>query len=151
MPPTPRPIVISASPSSGDLRQIPPLAVIHEWPRVAPLIRSALERGEGSYVEADVAMACMGGMWQLWLVERGGEVAALCVSEIVNFPRKKKCLLRYLAGDWAAIEAHIPDIECWAREQGCDVLEGYARKGWVRKMPDWTECYVIMQKELTDA
>ena len=151
MPPTPKPIVISASHSSAELRQVPPLAVIHEWPRVAPLIRSALERGEGSYVEGDVALCCISGIWQLWIVERDGAVAALCVSEIVKFPRKKKCLLRYLAGDWPAIEAHIPGIEHWAREQGCDVLEGYARKGWVRRMPDWTEHYVIMQKELADA
>jgi hypothetical protein len=135
----------------GSLRQVPPLAVLHEWPRVAPLIREALERGEGSYLEADVAMACMGGLWGLWLVERDGQVAALCVSEIINFPRKKKCLLRYLAGDWETIEAHIPDIEAYARAQGCHMLEGYARRGWARRMGDWEQRYVILQKELVDA
>lgn len=148
MPQTAKPTERFNSHSLDRLYHVPPLAVIHEWPRVAPLIRSALERGEGSYVEADVAMCCMRGLWQLWIVERDGEVVALCVSEILNFPRLKKCLLRYLVGDWAVIEAHIPDIERWAREQGCHMLEGYARKGWARRMSGWTQRYVILQKEL---
>ena len=134
--------------TTGELRQIPALAVIHEWPRVASLVRQALERGEGSYAEADVAMACMAGAWKLWMVENGFNVTAICITEIVNFPRQRKCLLRYLAGSMEAIEPHIPAIEDYARREGCQVLEGYARKGRARRMPDWTQRQVIMQKEL---
>lgn len=134
--------------NTGELRQIPALAVIHEWPRVAALVRSVLERSEGSYAEADVAMACMAGAWKLWTVENEGDVLAICVSEIVNFPRKRKCQLRYLAGDWQAIEPHIPMIEDYARREGCQIIEGYARRGWARRMPDWSERQVILQKEL---
>ncbi|KKK55979.1 hypothetical protein LCGC14_3069120, partial [marine sediment metagenome] len=76
------------------------------------------------------------------------EPASICITEIVNFPRQRKCLLRYLAGSMEAIEPHIQAIENYARREGCKVLEGYARKGWARRMPDWTECHVIMQKEL---
>ncbi len=130
------------------LSQTPALAVIHEWPRVAMLVRKSLERGEGSYVEADVALACISGAWQLWIVERNGEVVAICVSEIMNFPRKRKCLLRYLAGDMPAIEDNISTIEHYARQAGCHMLEGYARKGWTRRMPNWTQTHVVMQKEL---
>ncbi len=132
------------------------MAVIHEWPRVAVLVRAALARGEGSYVEADVATACLLGGWTLWLVESLRErdeqgrlkVEAICVSEIVNFPRQRKCLLRYLAGSMEAIESHIDAIEDHARREGCQVLEGYARNGWKRRMPDWRQKYVIMQKDL---
>ena len=137
--------VVSAE--AGVLRQIPALAVIHEWPRVSPLIRRALE-GEGSYAEADVALYCIGGSSQLWLVERENEVSAVCITEIVKFPRQRKCMLRYLAGFMEAIEPHIPAVEDYARREGCQVLEGYARRGFVRRMPDWTREYVIMRKEL---
>lgn len=132
---------------AGVLRQVPALAVIHEWPRVASLIRQALE-GEGSYAEADVALFCISGSSWLWLVECEGEVTAICVTEIVNFPRQRKCMLRYLAGSMKAIEPHIPAIEDYARREGCAVMEAYARKGFVRRMPDWTQEYVIMRKEL---
>ena len=130
------------------LRQVPVLAVIHEWPRVADLVRSALERGEGSYCEADVAMACMGGMWQLWIVEYDGEVVSIAITELINFPRQRKCLIRYIAGELDLVKIHTHEIEAFARREGCKVLEGYARKGWTRAMPDWTEKYVVMQKEL---
>ncbi len=134
--------------NTGQLRQIPALAVIHEWPRVADLVRQALERGEGSYAEGDVALHCIGGAWKLWMVENEFNVTAICITEIVNFPRKRKCLLRYLAGSMEAIEPHIPAVEDYARREGCQVFEGYARRGFVRRMPDWTERQVIMQKEL---
>ena len=133
---------------SGHLRQVPPLAVIHEWPRVASLVRSALARGEGSYVEADVALCCIGGTWKLWLVESEGEVTAICITEIVNFPRRRKCLLRYLAGSTGAIEPHIPAIEDYARREGCQVFNALTRKGFVRWAPDWSQKYIIMEKEL---
>jgi hypothetical protein len=132
--------------NTGHLHQVPQLAVIHEWPRVASLVRDAL--WEGSYAESDVALACMAGAWKLWMVGDGFNVMAICITEIVNFPRKRKCLLRYLSGTMEAIEPHIPAIEDYARREGCQVLEGYARRGFVRRMPDWTERQVIMQKEL---
>lgn len=134
--------------NTGHLRQIPALAVIHEWPRVAPLVRQALDRGEGSYAEADVALYCISGASQLWLVENDSEVTAICITQIANLPRKRKCFLRYLAGSMEAIKPHISAIEDYARREGCKTLECYARKGWARRMPDWTQLYVVMQKEL---
>lgn len=139
---------LSISELPTTLRQVPPLAVIHEWPRVAGLVRKALERGEGSYAEADVAMACMSGVWQLWVVEYEKEVCSIAITELITFPRQKKCLIRYIAGVLDVVRLHIHEIEDFARREGCKVLEGYARKGWVRAMPDWSEKYVIMQKEM---
>ena len=130
------------------LKQVPGLAVIHEWPRVAGLVRKAIERGEGSYAEADIAVACMSGMWQLWIVEYEDEVMSIAITELINFPRQRKCLIRYIAGALDIVRLHVHEIEDYARRENCKVLEGYARRGWVRAMPDWTEKYVIMQKEL---
>ncbi len=129
-------------------RQVPAIAVIHEWPRVADLVRSALESGEGSYLEADVAVACMSDMWQLWIVEFEGEIVSICISQIVDFPRQRKCLLRYIAGDLDLVKIYAHEIEDWARRKGCKVLEGYARRGWIRAMPDWSEKFSVIHKEL---
>ena len=139
---------VHAMNTASSLRQIPAPAVIYEWPRVASLVRTALARGEGSYSESDVATACLTGAWVLWIVDTGGMVAAICVSQIADFPKQRKCILRYLAGSMEAIEPHIPSIESYARREGCKVLEGYARKGWTRRMPDWTQKNVVMQKDL---
>ncbi len=145
---TPKPTEILSTSSPGSLRLIPPLAVLHEWPRVASFVRRALERGEGSYLEADVALACMAGQWQLWVMGQDGEIKAVGVTEIVNFPRLRKCLIRYLSGDLETIMPHWAAFESWARERECHVLEIYGRKGWERVLPDWTKRHVIFTREL---
>jgi len=133
---------------SGSLRLIPPLAVLHEWPRVESLVRRGLEQGEGTYLETDVAHYCMTGQWQLWVMGDEGEIKAVGITEIVNFPRQRKCLLRYLAGDLKAVLPHWDTFESWAREQGCHVFEIYGRKGWERILSDWTKQYVILTRKL---
>ncbi len=133
---------------SADLRQIPALDVLHEWPRVAPFVRKALEHGEGSYLEADVGHYCMTGEWQLWVIGRGGKIQAVGITEIVNFPRQRKCLIRYLSGDLQEILPHWAVFESWAREQGCTRFEIYGRKGWERVLPDWTKQHVIFTRNL---
>jgi hypothetical protein len=119
-----------------------------EWPRAAPLVRAALERGEGSYSESDIARALLSGAWQLWLAERG-EVVALGITEIIDFPRKRKCLLRYLAGDMEAIAEHAPQIEAWAIDHGCHIIMAHGRKGWARHW-NWPVCHVVLEKQLGD-
>ena len=146
---THKPTEHSPSSSPGSLRQIPPLAVLHEWPRVAPLVRLALAHGEGSYLETDVANYCINGVWQLWVIGGEGEIKAIGISEVVTFPRQKKCLIRYLAGDLEAALPHWPAFESWAREQGCHVFEIYGRKGWVRKLHGWREVSAILQRTIS--
>ena len=134
--------------SPASLRQIPPLAVLYEWPRVAPLVRQAMEQGDGCYLEADVAMACMAGQWQLWVSGSGGEIKAVLITEILNFPRKRKCLLRYAAGTLGGILPHWEVFASWAREQGCDMVEIYGREGWEKTLPEWKKCHAVFQREL---
>ena len=132
----------------ADLHLIPPLAVLHEWPRVAPFVRRALEHGEGSYLEADVAMACMAGQWQLWVIGQDDEIQAVGITEIVNFPRQRKCLIRYLSGTLEAVLPHWAVFESWAREQKCHTFEIYGRKGWERVLSDWKKQHVIFTRNL---
>ncbi|MGI9489039.1 MAG: hypothetical protein ACR2RF_24775 [Geminicoccaceae bacterium] len=90
----------------------------------------------------------MGG-WLLWVAERDDAVAAICITEIIDFPRQRKCLMRYLAGDMDVISEHAPRIEAYAVANGCQVLEAYTRRGMARLRPDWDQKYIILQKELT--
>ena len=132
----------------GSLRQIPPSAVLHEWPRVAALVRRALAQGEGSYIESDVAMYCMTGRWQLWVMGQDGDITSVGITEVANFPRQRKCLIRYLSGDLETILPHWAAFESWARGQGCHMFEIYGRKGWGRMLPDWTQSLSIFTRAI---
>ena len=133
--------------SSDSWRAVEPDDLPVHWPRYAPLVRRALMAGEGSYTEGDVLLALLAGQWRLWA--HGEEPASICITEIVQFPRQKKCLVRYVAGDWEHFSAHLGQMESYAHGQGCKIIEAYMRKGLTRMLPpDWAARYVIMAKEL---
>lgn len=121
-----------------------------DWPRYAPLVRRALMAGEGSYNERDVLLALLSGQWRLWSYNAPEEVAqSICITEIQNFPRVRKCLVRYIAGEWEHYEKYLKLMETYARGEGCNRVEAYMRKGLVRMLPpDWRARYTIMVKEL---
>ncbi len=137
-------------PSSAEWRPTDPVDLPKDWPLYAPLVRRALEAGEGSYNERDVLFALLAGQWRLWIYgELGAAPASICITEIVNFPRKRKCLLRYIAGEWRHFQKYLNLMETYARGEGCNLIEAYMRKGLGRMLPpDWTTRHVIMVKEL---
>lgn len=105
---------------------------------------------EGSYSERDVMIALLAGQWRLWACGSvGAQPMSICITEIVAFPRQKKCLVRYIAGEWEHFEANLAHMEAYARGQGCKIIEAYMRKGLTRMLPpDWAARSVIMCKEL---
>jgi len=122
-----------------------------DWPLIAPQVRRALMAGEGSYNERDVLMACLSGHWQLWRFgEQGGETEAICITETVQFPRQRKLVVRYAAGSERHFTEWLDLVEQYARDQGCQVIEAYSRRGWIKKLPDWHCRHVVMVKELKD-
>lgn len=142
---------ISSLAETTILYQVPPGLILHAWPLVRPLIVRALDSGEGSFHEADVAMACMTGAWQMWTAQAPKDDApvAIAVTEIVTFPHLKKLVIRYVAGELNLIQHHGTAVMAFGRQNGCTMIELYGRRGWSKVLPDeWTERYVIMQKEL---
>lgn len=119
--------------------------MIGEWPRVAGLLEKSLR--EGSFSLPDLARACITGAWSLWLFERDGEVVGAGVTEISDFPRMRKCLIRHMAGDAEILETHEATLVAYAAANRCDILEAYARKGLAKRL-GWIERAVVIQKEI---
>ncbi|MCH8243048.1 MAG: hypothetical protein IH897_10615 [Planctomycetes bacterium] len=95
-------------------------------------------------------LALLAGQWRLWACGvPDEEPASICITEIVNFPRQRKCLVRYIAGEWQHFGKYLKLMETYARGEGCNRIEAYMRKGLGRMLPpDWTTRHVIMVKEL---
>ena len=138
------------TPSSAEWRPTDPADLPKDWPLYAPLVRRVLMTGEGSYNERDVLLALLVGQWRLWAYGAPDEEpASICITEICNFPRQRKCLVRYIAGEWIHFGEYLNLMETYARGEGCNCIEAYMRKGLVRMLPpDWATRHVIMVKEL---
>jgi hypothetical protein len=123
------------------------------WPRIRPFVDRALSHAGGRYAPADVLAALLRAQMQLW-VAIGGDgddgIEAVLVTEIIDYPRRRRCNLFLSAGN--ALEAcleHLPTIETWARAQGCDAIEASGRPGWERVLPGFRRTHVMLEKDLS--
>src|SRR5690606_38437080 len=134
-----------------ELRGVPAGAVPALWPRVEALVQRACVRSDGRYEADDVLRALQAREMQLWiaLARPGLAIACVCVTEIVDYPRERRCGLVFCAGvqpeRWLGC---LGGIECWARQQGCAALELQGRPGWERLLGDWTKTHVVLRKRI---
>jgi hypothetical protein len=77
------------------------------------------------------------------------EILAVCVTEVINYPRKKYARVMILTGKerkkW--MDLYRESIEKWAIGIGCDGVESLARKGWEREFKDYDATHVLLEKE----
>jgi hypothetical protein len=81
---------------------------------------------------------------------QGDKVIAACLTEIVDYPLRKACNILAVAGaghglwaDWMA------QIEQWAINQGCDIIETRGRDGWLRVLGEHgfkKDCMVLVKE-----
>lgn len=131
------------------LLAVPPDVVPAFWQLVVPDLGKAIAHADGRYALEDVLAALLARDMQLWIAvdSRSMAIAAVCVTEIVNYPQEKRCGLVFCAG--RSVERwirHLDEIEAWAREQECDALELQGRPGWERLLPDWRKTHVLLSK-----
>lgn len=138
--------------STLNIRGIPSPLVDHFWKQCEPFIKRALDHSHGEMTASDIREFAKAGLVQLWVVVEGSRIVATCTSEIIIYPRLKRCRILTLAGnnstDWAEV-ANI-FIEKWALEQGCVGMEAITRKGLIPKLQNIGYSYkqAIMVKEL---
>lgn len=86
------------------------------------------------------------GQGQFWATDSGA-----IITQIVTFPSGSKvCRTHSGAGDLSALLNDLkPQIEAWAKAQGCShcLIEG--RDGWKRVHPDYSHHQTILTKTLS--
>ena len=129
------------------LTGVPSNKVRAVWPQVRPFIERALER-DGCYAPEDIVDMLEARDAQLWVAVGGEGIAAALVTKINLYPRQKRCVLFLSAGELKAHLRHLPEVEAWAKAQGCDVVELNGRPGWERVMPGYRRALVTLEKDL---
>ncbi len=85
---------------------------------------------------------------QLWAAVDGKNIEAVCVTEIIRYPRKRFANVLILTGRnrerWQGL--YQSSIEAWAKAESCDGVESLARLGWQRVFPDYRASHVKLEK-----
>ena len=112
-----------------------------------PLIEAGLHYTGGTHLYEDVVAAVEAGHLQAWFGPR-----TVCLTEILQSPRKKVFNVWLAAGDLGELRAMYPAVEQWARDQGCTIATFTGRPGWARTFlsaeEGWTQQLVVMTKDI---
>lgn len=99
---------------------------------------------QDTHTLGDVAREIIDGKAQHWRGEKS-EI----VTEIKSFPLVKVCRIWLAGGDMdELVNVMLPDVEAWAKDNGCTRVEIVGRKGWKRALPEYREPYAVLHKEL---
>ena len=97
--------------------------------RLRDKVQLALDHAGNTHQIEDLIDGVVEGVFQVWYHPR-----ALIITELLEFPRAKACNFFIAAGDGDALEVIRPDVEKWAKNQGCDRVVLTGRDGWMRAM-----------------
>lgn len=107
----------------------------------------------------EIAKACDGSHHTIESVEaslQAGEArlldAGTCcfVVEVHAYPAAKACQVMWAAGTLSEIEANLPALDDWAKQQGCTEIleEGHLGWGRILKRHGWAPWSLTMRKPL---
>lgn len=121
------------------VRGIPANAIDRFWTYAEPYIKRALDHTTGEFLPSDIKAYCKDRVIQLWLVSENERVIAAATTEIITYPQKKHCRVVTLAGSKAVEWTQLLDVVLyeWAKEQGCDAMEAFVRKGYVSVLANY--------------
>lgn len=118
------------------------------WPKVKPMIFSAMKRGDfGAFspVEDDV----LNGDALLWVAYDDQDIAAACISQIGETEWRKVCTIVACGGTnmnrWLGL---LEQIEAYAKAEGCSASRIVGRDGWAAVLPAYRPHRVVLEKEL---
>lgn len=126
-------------------------AIAGAWPAVKHMVEAALAQSAGRLDADDVLELLTSGGMQLWALitsEGEPEVAAVLVTEIMDYPRKRVLDLSLMGGSRMELWLDaLPVLEQWAAQQGIHQVQIHGRRGWAR-VTGYPERGALLVKEI---
>lgn len=120
------------------------------WHHCAPLIDKAIQHTECDFDIDDVYRKALAKDCQIWVWVEKEEITACFVTTIHIHPKRKVCSVPLIGGRGLSVWRNGVDqtLGGWAKSQGCEYLEGYARPGWLRVLKNWFTVSTTIRRKL---
>ena len=124
---------------------VPPCRVPEVWRATRDSIEWALARGNVGTAIETVERDLLAELAQLWVAPGGVAVTQITKSRHRSY---RTCTLIAFAGNYAKCIEYLPTLEQFGRNEACSRFVILGRKGWKRRLADYREPYVVLEKEL---
>lgn len=113
---------------------VPPDALGLAWDDARRWLEEPVGANNGIETVEDVAVQCLQGITQLWIVARGRKVIGAVVTSLIRYPQMSTLRMAYLGGEDLAswVDPLVDVMEQYARDHGCRGVEFSGRRGWKR-------------------
>lgn len=134
--------------TSAELICVDPKEIRKVWPYVAHLLRAAILRtGLSDWQEIEDSV--LDGDALLWFAWDGHKIIAAASTSLSKPNGRLICTLTACGGEnmkqWFPL---LEKIEAYARDEGCDCVRVYGRKGWLRALKDYQMTNVVLERSL---
>lgn len=135
--------------SSASLVDVP----VSDFSIVKPMVEHWIEEAANSsayFTPNDVWEAMNSKAAQMWLAWTD-KPESVCITQLENTSKGKFCRIWIMVGQnmetWVAL---MPELEAWARREGCTMMRHEARPGWskILKQHGYRTPHVVLEKEL---
>lgn len=141
---------LSPTPLSGNVYGVLSSEIDSVWKECVPHLTRALEYSDNKYSLEHIKSSLESRSMQLWVYLKD-DIKACMVTQLVNYPTKRVCLILFLGGslmhEWVRF---MNLIEEWARSNRCEAIEIYGRPGWA-KVLGWEQIHVVLRKNLHES
>lgn len=124
------------------------------WPRLRPLLASAVEHGLGEMEVDDILERVEKQLMFIAVLKKAQRIVLAVAAEILNYPRRKVLNVAYVGGADGRVMAHFfyDQLERMGRLFEVDAVQCYCRPSVARLLrryfPDVDLAYVVMQREV---
>jgi len=138
--------------STLTVNYVPKAIVDMVWEDVVRLLEKSVDTANGKFTMTDIYNGLMNDMYLLWLVLDDGQPIAALTTRIMAYPNRRAMALDWIGGsrmrEWLPTAQQV--MGKYAKENHCDHLEGYGRKGWDRWLAKygWKPEYIAYKMEL---
>lgn len=133
---------------------VPPHYLNEVWWPVRQHLEGAAKTAQKKFHVDDIYRGIAAGNYGLWIVidPTDDSIIAAVTTRLIQYPNRKAMALDWVGGsrmkEW--IDLVLKEIKVYAKDQGCQHLEGYGRKAWGRWLAKrgWEPAYIAYEAEI---
>lgn len=147
--------VIVSPPSCDEIivSAVPPTLKAMALSECNKMLKRAAKYSGGRVEASDLAELVLIGKMDMFVALQGTKHIGVVLTEVVEYPRLSALNVAVVSGgDFGKWSKPMLDIlEQHARLNGCCMITGTGRRGWMRRLGDWygdKEVYVTVEKRI---